>query len=122
MNPALVGTWLFVAMIYSGQRLPPRDPKLHLTYELRADGSDRLAWDYGPGRESCSREGLWNAADGRIEDEVVSVDPANSPTCSSDPDMTPGRRTSTPYDLREGELLLHFGLASEELLYVWRRI
>lgn len=121
MNALLVGRWLFVAMIYQGQRLPPRDPALQLSYEIRADGTDRLAWNYGPGRESCAREGRWNDADPYLEDEVQSVDPANSSTCGNDPDMAPGNHTLTRYDFASDELRLHFGFSSEELLYVWQR-
>lgn len=118
---ALVGAWIFVAMVHAGQRLPPRDPALFLSYEFRADGTDELSWTYGAGRESCSRSGRW-LDDGRtLRDEVVATDPSNSASCASDLDMQPGRVSFTPYEIRDGELFLRLGLADEELFYVWRR-
>lgn len=120
MNSLLLGLWMFTAMLYQDQRLPPRDPNLKLTYEFRDNGTSRLAWNFGAAGARCEREGLWTVVgENLLRDQVTWVNPANHATCSDDPDMAMSRVTVTPFAIVGEEFHLRLSFGPEELVYVW---
>lgn len=115
----LVGIWKYEAYRYQGVvKYPTTDAEL--TYEFRADGSDRLHWKLDLQDQFCEREGRYVWANNTLIDQVVSTHPENHSSCSQDPDMQVGRETRTPARIENQKLVLTLALGSEnlELLFV----
>jgi len=122
LSSLLTGQWQFYKMIYEGQELPPRDPRLLLRFDFKESGADRLYWTLDEGKTFCERKGRFTYDGEILEDEVTWVNPDNEPTCSSDPDMQPGRKTTSSARVVEGDFRLEIPLGGESLTYVWKRI
>lgn len=125
-EPDLSGTWRFVAMIFDGQRMPPRDARLDLKYTFDAQGLSRLAWSYDQWQTLCERRGRYAVElhdDGTtVRDEVTWVNGDNRSDCASDPDMQVGRVTRAPFRLSDdGKLQIDIAMSGQWLTYEWQR-
>lgn len=116
----LQGAWTFREIIYQGERRPAPNPELHMTFEFRSDGTDRLYWTRDRGHTFCERTGKYEFSAGILQDEVTWVNPANARDCGRDPDMQEGNLTRTPVRREGNELQFSLNLGDEPLIYVWK--
>jgi hypothetical protein len=119
---SVMGRWRHVGLIYDGTRMPPRDARLDLRYELYESQISRLAWTYDNWRTLCERFAYFEINSNQIVDEVIWVNPENRDECSLDPDMQLGKKSITPF-LFEGEnLLLEIPFGADSIYYEWERV
>lgn len=116
------GEWEFYKKIYMGEEMPhsPDDP-MHLQFAYTNSGESRIWWWNDFVEDHCNRKGVYEIDGNFIVDKVIWVDPTNSVSCSSDPDMQLGKITKTPFELKNGDLYLEFNLSDEKLYYVLRK-
>ncbi len=117
----LIGTWLYVGVIYEGQRLPPPNPKIHLRWEFREVGLNRLtSWISGE-HGFCDREAIfWHHEDtGLLSQQILWVNPENRFDCSQDEDMLLGRESWSALDIVDGELHVTAEMGGQNLILVW---
>ncbi len=117
------GHWFYYKKVYRGQEMPEGpDATLRMHYEFDANGDSHLYWWHEGQDDHCRRRGRFSLEDNQIVDEVVWLDPNNTPFCSQDPDMRLGRKTRTPYYFYGNDLALGFNLGDEKLDLIWKRI
>lgn len=121
-DPAQIfGFWHFEDYIYQGQRQPRPNPKLHIYFEINDTGTHRISWKRDNESGFCEKFSIYTYQDCQFSDEVVWVNPNNSPECQKDPDMRLGRKTTTEMNLVNGELFLHMSLAGEPFIYIFQK-
>jgi hypothetical protein len=121
--PQLVGRWQFYKKVFQGQEMPePPSATLHLFFEFSPAGESSLTWWHDDGGDHCARKGKYVVANGELHDEIVWVDPKNTPDCADDMDMQLGRKTSTPIYFRGSDLAIRFQLDGEPLDMVWKKV
>lgn len=113
----IIGTWRYAGFRYDDKQYPNPNPDLELLFTFREDGVSRLYWHRKNETGFCER-----LADYRLDGEMLWqkntwVNPANDHSCSSDPDMQPGRETTTPVRLSQNELAFVLELNGREFLY-----
>jgi hypothetical protein len=121
-NGELVGRWKFNSLIYRGEERPPFNPHLNLYFEFYETGTNRLMWNRNNEEGFCERFGFYKLSENKLIDEVVWVNPNNSQDCSKDTDMQLGRKSSTPIELKNGNLQLKFYIGDEPLIYIFERV
>jgi len=120
---ALSGTWKFTEIIYKGQRQPLLNPDLNLQWTFFSNGTDRLYWDRKGIAGFCERFANYKVLtdeEGQqtLDEEVFAANPKNMFECARDADMQPGRKTSNLIDISKKEILVHFNLGDDEIVYV----
>ncbi len=118
----LLGKWQAIGYIYQGSFVQPKDPRLLLTFEFFADGSNVLFWQYKKEKTFCERRGRWTVVDGKLRDEVTWTNPKNDMDCGGDPDMQVGKINISPFWVEKKQLFVEIPLGQENLVYVWNRL
>lgn len=116
------GRWQFYKKVFEGNEMPEPEDGLKMFWEYGADGTSRLWWERKSSGESCNRKGEYHVEGDEIVEKATWIDPANTPFCEKDPDMTNGRETRNKFELRNGELVLFFHLNNEPLELVWKKV
>jgi hypothetical protein len=119
---ALSGCWQYTGLIYHGQAMPPRDPRLKLIYSFDGHGTDHLYWTYDDGKTQCARTGHYDWSGSVVSDVVTWVDTENRGDCGADPDMQLGHESQTPASVEGDELRLTLPFGEEDLIYVLKRL
>jgi hypothetical protein len=119
MNSLLLGSWLFVSMIYNGVVMAPPNPNLVITYEFRDDGTNLLHYHRKGEKGSCDRMALYEFSGQEIFQQVTWVAPHNADSCSQDPDMRLGTASKTHAELKNGKFYLNLRMGDDEVIYVW---
>lgn len=115
---ALSGSWKYTEMIYRGVRQPIMNPDLNLQWTFFDNGTERLYWDRKGVPGFCERFATYQFKNGKLSEEVFALNPGNNSQCADDIDMQLGRKTTNPMQLSDKEILIHFNLGDEELVYV----
>ena len=122
-DPSVVGHWFFYKKVYQGEdMLEPPGATLRLHFEFSAKGESFLYWWHEGAGDHCARRGQYTFNGGVLFDEIVWVDPKNSPECADDQDMQMGRKTKTPIHFIGDDLAIQFQLDGEPLDMVWKKI
>lgn len=117
----LVGEWDAIGYFAQDDFVPAMDPNFHLKYEFLIDGTSIMSWEKTDTKLSCKRKGNWSIKDEWLIDETIWIDPSNSMTCSSDPDMEPNKITWTEFLRCENLLFTKFPFINDYLIYVWEQ-
>lgn len=122
MNSVLLGTWLFVSMIYNGVVMDPPNPDLKIVYEFREDGTNMLHYHREGEKGSCDRMALYEFNGQELFQQVTWVAPHNADFCSQDPDMQLGTINKTSAEVKNGNFYLSLRMGDDNVVYVWKRI
>ena len=118
----LIGRWDYVGFHYQGHYFQKPNPDLHVIFEFDANQHVKLTWIRDDDHSHCNRIADYAVNQGVLRQTIIWVDPDNSYGCSSDPDMTLGKTSETPYQVHENKLNLYLSLNGEELVYVLDRL
>lgn len=118
----IMGLWRFYKYKYRGQDMPPRDPKMVLSFSFHSNGMNFLSWSHKEDPLFCERMGKFSFEDCTLKETVTWTNPENSKNCSADPDMREGTVNANRMAVIDGELHLYLTLSGEPLTYVWRRV
>jgi len=121
MNSILIGSWLFVSMLYQGKVIDPPNPDLKIEYTFYEDGTNLLHYHREGEQGSCDRLALYEYNGSEIHQQVTWVAPHNASFCSSDPDMQLERVTRTPASIKDGQFYLSLRVGQEDVIYIWDR-
>lgn len=122
MTSAILGTWLFVSLIYNGVIMDPPNPDLRITYEFRDDGTNHLHYHREGERGSCDRIALYEYNGKELFQQVTWVASHNADFCSQDPDMQLGSITKTAAQVMDGKFYLTLRLSDENVVFVFRKL
>jgi hypothetical protein len=120
MNSLLLGAWVFTTVIYRGQEIPRPNPNLVMTFNFQTDGRNFLHYHRIGEQGECNRTARYEFSDNQLIQEVLSVDPNNASSCSSDPDMQQGQISATPITLEDGRMKMLLNLGNETITYIWK--
>lgn len=118
----LWGKWQFKELIFEGERRPPFNPNLILTFEFFESGESILRWERSNEEGFCERRGRWSWDGVHLRDEVIWVNPENNRDCSMDPDMQLGRKTVSRAELVDGDIHLHLPVNESVLIYIFKKL
>ncbi len=119
---AFLGHWLYYRLFYQGRFQEPLSPELRLSFSFYDNGENRLFWYRTNQPGFCERRGRYTFDAGSLVDLVIWVNPKNSMSCSSDPDMQMGKQSTTRAELKDGEFWLYLSIGAEDFVYVFKRI
>ncbi|MBC7466644.1 MAG: lipocalin family protein [Bdellovibrio sp.] len=118
---ALVGAWVFVAVIYHGELMPKPNPNLNITFEFNADQTNRLYYDRTGDVGFCERKATYSYADNVLTQKNTWINPENQPSCDTDPDMKLNSESVTKAVVNEQQMYLDLPLGDETLTYIWQK-
>jgi hypothetical protein len=118
----IIGTWQYAGFRYDGDTYPKPNPNLILKFTFDADGKSHLIWYRTNEAGFCEKRGEYQVQGDKLWQKTTWVNPANDRSCSSDPDMHPGRETTTRFLLSEGELAFVLSLDGRDLFYLLRPV
>ncbi len=118
---SLIGIWLFTAIIYQGQQVPPPHPNLKLRISFLSETTNEIFYYRDGERGYCRRWANYRIEDSNIIQEVTDVDPGNDMACGGDTDMQKGNVSKTFFELKEEKLFLHLPLGNEGIQYIFSR-
>ena len=113
----IVGTWRYAGFRYEDRQYPIPNPDLELLFTFREDGVSRLYWHRKNEPGFCERTADYRLDGNMLWQKNTWVNPANDGSCASDPDMQPGRETTTPIQLSQNDMAFVLELNGKEFLY-----
>lgn len=102
--------------------MPPRDPKLILTFTFDDQGMNQLYWTFDDHKTFCDRSAEYTYENNVLSQEVVWVNPKNKSDCGADTDMQMGRKTESPLEVVDGKLHLHIPFSGSEIIYIFEPV
>jgi hypothetical protein len=117
----IIGSWIFVSLLYNGQILPPPNPNLVIEYTFQEDGINRLHYERKDEKGSCDRLALYEFNGEQLNQQVTWSAPHNAYFCDQDPDMKVGSVSSTKAWLKNEELYIAVQMGAEEVYFIWKR-
>jgi hypothetical protein len=119
IDPAVIGTWKYVAYNFDGHTQPRPNLDLDLRFTFRNDGTSDLTWHYDNEEGFCERTAQFQTqSDGWIYQKVTWVNTANHISCSRDADMQMGRESVTSYEVTGDKLMFKLELNGQPFIYI----
>ncbi len=118
----ILGSWLFVSLLYNGQILPPPNPNLVIQYVFQSDGINRLHYERKDESGVCDRFALFEFDGELLDQQVTWSAPHNAYFCDQDPDMQVGSFSRTKAFIKNHQLFISVQMGAEEIFFIWDRV
>ena len=118
----ILGTWLFLSLIYQGHSMPRPNPSLKITYTFQSDHTNLLHYHHDGEKGFCERRASYEFDGDHIAQKVTWVNPNNAIWCEKDTDMQMDNESWSQAWIENEKLHLVVPLGDEDLIYVWEKI
>ena len=115
----LIGVWIFTALLYKGEVIPPPNPNLHIFMTFQNQVQNEIYYYRSNESGFCRRLANYNLNEDILEQTVTYVDPENNSECSMDTDMQLNNYSKVHYYIKNEQLHLELTLGEENIEYIF---
>lgn len=117
----ILGTWQYTGLRMDG-RFFPGSRGLIVQFRFDEAGISHLVWRNEGEQTFCERRASYSVSGENLWQKIFWVNPNNSPTCASDPDMQLGRESTTRFYVSGPEMGFYLSLNGDTVIYVLEKV